>query len=289
MPDQENDAEPPPEIPAAKRPWADNPKLRFAVILLGIVATLVGILVGVRGLLNPTSTVAPTSASPSSATRTSINPPASSESADTGAPSSAAAGAADAAEAGECLAEGGGSVPCTAVHRFETIGAAGEPCDSAAATRYFGGNPSVDVPRVTIEMKFGACVVSSADQNDWHEPVRDAFAADNDSGFWNELRSCVDDRLSQHAVVSCAVKHTGEYVGVAEGVVPDAEQCLAAADEYLGASLERGAKPELTAVTLMADGADDSGPQCMVAVRGNNVLTASVRNIRTRALPLSES
>lgn len=86
--------------------------------------------------------------------------------------------------------------------------------------------------------------------------------------------------------MGCDVPHTGELVGVPAGSVPDQAGCESAASAYLSLTFGR-VSDRLKVLTLPTTDPNDGRPRCVIAVRGNEVLTASIRNLRTSALPLT--
>jgi len=97
--------------------------------------------------------------------------------------------------------------------------------------------------------------------------------------FW---RRCQDRRTGQ-STVSCADEHTGEYVRVQAGTSVDQSRCERATDAYLGAGLSR--LGDRLVMRVLADSPPTSDqPHCLVETRGPELLTASIRNIRTSGL-----
>ena len=80
--------------------------------------------------------------------------------------------------------------------------------------------------------------------------------------------------------MSCADEHTGEYVRVQAGTSVDQSRCERATDAYLGAGLSR--LGDRLVMRVLADSPPTSDqPHCLVETRGPELLTASIRNIRT--------
>lgn len=188
---------------------------------------------------------------------------------------------------GDCLSAQGQVLPCSAIHRYEVIGVPGQACEQATVVGYLGGNPELDIPRVSLSPDYdgGSCVISSADQTDWTGSVKGAFSADSHNAMADALRRCRDDRMAAQDV-SCDQRHTGEYVGVPAGTVPGQSECVNLAAGYLNINFDRVAA-ELAVQALPTSDPDDGRPRCVVVVRGNNDLTASLRNVRTKELPIS--
>jgi hypothetical protein len=91
-----------------------------------------------------------------------------------------------------------------------------------------------------------------------------------DGDIW---RRCLDQRRIE---VSCSDLHVAEVIFVQEeGNEP--LNCKERADEYLGRPVEQEAE-NLRWVT--------QGTSCVIEVRGDHVLTSSIRNLGRGALPL---
>lgn len=183
--------------------------------------------------------------------------------------------------AGTCVDTGHSIVPCTSAHRYEVIGSHGS-CTRHAAVAFLGGRVELDValvtPVVTLVDGDKACVIS--------DPRQPAFGSargvmwTQDGGRW---RRCLDARITNE-VVACTVPHTGEFFDADGNRAPDATACSAAAQVYMGVSLDR-VSSRLSVAVIPALQPDDE-PHCLVRVLGNDVLTDTVRSIGVRALPL---
>jgi hypothetical protein len=276
----------PPPAPAG-RSLVDHPRFKLVIALLGATLTLVGIVSGIFAIVRSNSSPGPSTTSPS-VTTTSETPTtatASSESRESPVEASQVATAPTGDSVlitGTCLDGSMASVPCTAIHRFEVVAQAGSSCDVATAMAYLGGNKDLDVLRADVEQMDGACLVSGMDDPDRTSAIEGIFAAPPPAA--DPFRLCRDDRVAA-TEVSCDVPHTGEIVGVPAGSVPDQAGCEAAASAYLSLSFNR-VSDRLKVVTLSTTDPNDGQPRCVITVRGNELLTASLRNIRTNALPM---
>lgn len=186
---------------------------------------------------------------------------------------------------GDCFNDGGTTVPCTAIHRTEVIATGAVDCDDAAAMEYLGGNFELDVLRAHVAVgNEVSCLVSAADNTDLLSSVKGILNVSKGSAG-DSFRLCRDDRTTA-ANVGCSVPHTGEYVGVPAGTVPDQRGCDEAAQRYLNLSVKE-VSDWLAVTVLPTSNPNDGQPRCVITVRGNQTLNASIRNIRTNALPLA--
>jgi hypothetical protein len=156
-------------------------------------------------------------------------------------------------------------------------------CDAVVALGYLGGNADLDVLRARLEMDGNVCVLSNADQVDMSNSVKGMLDVSNGL-VGDAFRLCRDDR-TKPTDVGCNTPHTGEYVGVPAGAVPDQQGCEAAAKAYMSVGFSE-VSGDLAVLALPTADPDDGRPRCVITVRGNQVLTASIRNVRTHALPL---
>ena len=189
---------------------------------------------------------------------------------------------------GACLSGSGIAVPCDAVHRFEVASEAGSPCMNSALISYLGGDPALDVILVNAETHVvspnaSACVLSSVDNHDRTGSVKDVLTTP-DGDQW---RRCIDDRL-QRKDVPCSVPHTGEYVGFSAGSAPNVAACEIAAEKYMATTMPQ-VSGQLDISALRTVNVNDDLPRCLISVRGDNVLTSSLRRIGANALPLEAS
>jgi hypothetical protein len=186
------------------------------------------------------------------------------------APGGATAGAALAVE--DCLDVDGGTTACDGPHASEVYSTTG--CGEEQLLAYLGGRVGSDVLRSDLvlgERPIEAGTACTVGRPGEELQVLSAESLGDDAGdVW---RRCLDAGSDE---VPCSDEHTAEVVFVrTEGTEP--LNCTGRATEYLGTPFDRHSG-DLEVV--------ESGSACLVAVRGNNVLTASVRDLRSTALPL---
>ena len=173
---------------------------------------------------------------------------------------------------GDCLAADRTPTACDGEHAAEVYSTAG--CTGDALLAYLGGRSGSDVLRSDLTLAEvpaeggTACTVGlpSGSLDGSSDGVLGGDAGD----VW---RRCLDGNDTE---VPCSVEHTAEVVFV-QADSTDALNCVARASQYLGTPFDRHAD-DLEVV--------ESGSTCQIAVRGNNVLTASLRDLRSTALPL---
>jgi len=268
--------------------------------VIAILATITTVSLGVRTWwfsdangANQSGAV-PSTAVPSTAVPSTAAPSTTTVAASTGSSASATASFATTSPAdtpasvvavGDCLNDGGSIVPCTAIHRTEVIATSAADCNDATATEYLGGNRELDVLRAHVAVGNDmSCLVSAADNTDLSSPIKGTLDVSKGSAG-DSFRLCRDDRTAA-TNVGCGVPHTGEYVGVPAGTVPDQRGCEAAAQRYLNLSVNE-VSDRLAVTVLPTSNPDDGQPRCVITVRGNQILNGSIRNVRTNALPLA--
>lgn len=173
----------------------------------------------------------------------------------------------------ECL-YGGIPTACDRAHDQEVFRSA--ECTTDSAIRYFGGVPSRDLILSAISVnRFDdeSCVVDLPKL----ATARMQNALERRDG--DSLRWCVLDADLLEGV-PCDQPHFGEVTYTSEPDSTVERDCLASVEDYLEKSL-RDARP------LVSRDATLSGrPSCLVTVTGNQKLTASVRNLVARSVPL---
>jgi hypothetical protein len=183
----------------------------------------------------------------------------------------------DMLRAGQCFTAELMQTGCDVVHHWEVI-AVGDACGPEEVLAYLGGVPGIDVLNAAAEPSArtvdgqDGCLLSSHSGGALEGSVRDVLQRP-EGDVW---RRCIDDRAARE--ITCAEPHTAEVVG--PPVTGDLD-CLAQADEYAETSLARFAR-ELSVVARGPEG----GQQCVVEVRGDNVLVRSLRHLGSAALPI---
>ena len=186
-------------------------------------------------------------------------------------------------QSGTCLTKASTTVPCTAQHDFEIV-ADSKGCSAAQITGYLGGDRALDVMKLSFRLaKFAGTTYCVAD-------AEGPFRVDSLHGALGGpnaayLRRCVDN-LVGFKEVRCSDPHQQEYVGIGDGVAPSSAQCDQAAAAYMNLTLDR-VSDHLAVQVVQDEKLDILHPRCVLQVRGSDVLTNSVRNIRTDALPLT--
>jgi serine/threonine-protein kinase len=173
---------------------------------------------------------------------------------------------------GDCLAADRTPTACDGEHASEVYSTSGCTADELVA--YLGGRSGFDVLRSDLALDEvpaeggTACTVGLP--SDTLDRSSDGVLG-GDAG--DEWRRCLD---ANDGEVPCSEEHTAEVIFVQEQST-DPLNCTARASEYLGTPFDRH-----------SDALDvvESGSTCQVAVRGDNVLTASLRDLRSTALPL---
>ncbi|SFP96685.1 Protein kinase domain-containing protein [Geodermatophilus dictyosporus] len=173
---------------------------------------------------------------------------------------------------GTCLDAAGTPSSCAIPHAAEVVATDG-PCDVATLLGHLGGVAGEDVLRASVvpasRTVDGAtvCVVDvPADAPPG--PARDVLLGADDDAW----RRCADEVGRE---VSCERPHRTEVVAEAVGGTP--LDCRQRADSYLGRPFDQ-VDAELR---LLPEAA-----ACVVEVRGDNVLVASLRRLGTGALPV---
>ena len=181
---------------------------------------------------------------------------------------------------GDCLDNGRLPVSsCDFGHRYEVV-AVGE-CSAELLIRYLGGDPGIEILRAAHEELMIAssaqriCVVDDPTADVSIRSARDVLTTPTADGW----RLCRDSRTSLDEL-SCAEPHTGEYVKSRTVVGTGPINCSVLAEQYMNLKLPRVSN-ELAVRAIRAD----TGPDCLVEVLGNNVLTKSVRNLGTKPVP----
>ncbi len=192
--------------------------------------------------------------------------------------------AATALAVGNCLAADLKPLPCTAIHRFEVVAVDSTECDAAVAVSYLAGNPDLDVIRARFTLSNEhACLVANAGDTDRSATIKGILAV-SDAAAGSPFRLCRDDRTAP-TEVSCDVPHTSEFIGSLGVPAPDTDDCQAAATAYLSRTYN-DVSGRLKVTAIPTSDPSSGSPSCVITTRGNAVLTQSIRNVRTSALPL---
>ena len=173
---------------------------------------------------------------------------------------------------GDCLAADLTPTACDGEHASEVYSTSG--CTSDELVAYLGGRSGSDVLRsdlaiAEIPAEGGtACTVGLPGES--LDGSSDGVLGSDAGDVW---RRCTD---ANSAEVPCSVEHTAEVIFV-QAASTEPLNCTARASDYLGTPFDRHSD-DLEVV--------ESGSTCLIQVRGDNVLTASVRDLRSTALPL---
>ena len=174
---------------------------------------------------------------------------------------------------GSCLNDEGAPTACDTVHAAEVFDLSGD-CSHSSLLGYLGGSPGQDVLRADVSIRSSQTGDSSACIVDEPSQTRTSHSQDSllsrSGDVW---RRCHDD-LSRE--VSCTDPHKAEVIHEQQGSDQSLD-CKARADRYLEAPFNRHAED----LELLQD-----STHCYIGVRGNGVLTHSLRRLRSSALPL---
>lgn len=163
---------------------------------------------------------------------------------------------------------------CDQAHDREVFAA--DACSVDDAVRYFGGIPSKDflLPGITVgRFDEASCIVDLPEM----ATTRMEGVLGTRSG--DALRWCVLD-ADLLEPVACDNPHFGEVTYASEPGSTDERNCLSSVEDYLETSL-RDAR-----VLIARDATLEGRGSCLVTVTANQVLTASVRNLVGRPVPL---
>ena len=139
------------------------------------------------------------------------------------------------------------------------------------------GRAGIDVVLATVRPMSGACVIDNPVEV--VETASGVLAGSRDDAW---LR-CLDDR--QRQLVPCSEEHTGEYIATGESRRANQEECEQAAETYLNQTLANVG--DLLTVRVVSEvDPDPNSPRCLIAVRGTQPLTASVRNLGVSPVPI---
>ncbi|TYP87224.1 hypothetical protein BD833_107164 [Blastococcus xanthinilyticus] len=173
---------------------------------------------------------------------------------------------------GSCLDSGDAPAPCDGPHAAEVF-ATGD-CSETALLTYLGGQSGQDVLRElsTASLPTGdtvVCTVTAPEGALAGGSHRDVLLSDAGDAW----RRCVDHVERE---VGCAQPHVAEVVFDRRDTA-DPLDCARRADDYLGT-------PFATKSADLRVLQDEQ--RCLLAVRGDNILTGSLRRLGSQSLPL---
>jgi len=181
-------------------------------------------------------------------------------------------------EAGDCLSQAHEMVPCDGLHTFE-VTSLGAPCSTDTLIAYLGGisgvdvlNPQVKSQEATVDGT-AVCLLQKGTDRLSTMSARDSLL----SPVGDAWRWCIDDDAAR--TVACDMPHTSEVISAQTGSEP--LDCERRASEYTETSLSRFTF-ELSVSARGSEGAQ----HCVIDVRGDNSLTASLRRLGSGALPI---
>ncbi|SFO52695.1 hypothetical protein SAMN05660359_04058 [Geodermatophilus obscurus] len=269
-------ADPVEPSPPPQPPWIERPGVKTFLGIGGFLAAVASVVIPL--LLQSEDSASPTDTSFNSSAPTSSATPGA-----TGTPEATGSAIASASvDVGDCLSPTNALLPCDGPHTAEVIGPESD-CDTGTLVRYLGGVPEVDVlapeagiaiervddsPVCTARIGAGFVLTSHA---------RDAWVG----GRGDEWRWCIDDRSAQN--VHCTQPHTAEVISEPP-LQGESLDCRRRANEYTATDLSRYAF-DITVAPRGPEGAQ----QCVIEVRTNSVLTASLRGLRSSALPIESA
>ena len=274
---------------------SEHPRWKLATAIIGTLAAVVGIIGFAYPILfssqpGPTAGAATSNsvsspAQPAVTTAETSVPSTVDPTSEESPPSSTSQDVVPALAVGDCLSAERQPLPCTAVHRFEVVATGATECNAAVALPYLGGNPDLDILRAQFTASDEhACLVADHSDADRSATIKGILSVTDDPTAGSQFRLCRDDRTTP-TEVGCDVPHTGEFIGSLGVPAPDTADCEAAATAYLSRTYnDVSDRLKVTAIPTSDPGS--GSPGCVITTRGNAVLTQSIRNVRTNALPL---
>ncbi len=176
---------------------------------------------------------------------------------------------------GDCLTADHAVVDCLGEHTAQVV-STGIDCDPSSIGGFLGiGDSDVLRPDLVVDrvQDSPACAVSLAGGAPLHGDLAGAFS-DPVRESADQVRHCVD---SDGRTVACSEHHRGEVVGSAD----EAAQCPDVALRYLGWS-----GPSLPR-SLTIEATTGATVECRIMVKGDNMLTTSLRGIGRGTLPIA--
>jgi len=252
---------------------ADHPKLRLSATLIGMTAAILG----VTYLLVPSCFPAKLAGQ-----RTTALPTAGQEKRPETSSNATGRGGTDTPiGVGSCLLTDAKATVCATQHDLEIIGNPTDPCAQDGLVRYLGGIPGTEVlitgpRRASDGVAAGYCVTPLPSGISTVRSARGSLTTGRAADAW---RRCTDANTADDRV-SCSVPHTGEYMGLAPGT----GDCVKSFEDYARISFEE-VSDHLALSRVQPS--EEPTISCLVSALGNDKLSASIRDLRTRALPLS--
>jgi hypothetical protein len=260
--------------PSARRSladrWAKSPGLGLAALILTVVAGLVAVVTLGLDVFDRLAT-APTASA--SATGTANAPTAAAQTA-AGEPSPFVSGRSGPTVVSVCLDDQQKEIDCREPHHLEKLGGS---CSTGGMLIYMSGRAGLDVALADVRPLSTACVIDNPVEV--VETAAGVLAGSNDDSW----RRCLDDQRGR--LVPCSEDHTGEYIATGEARKANQVECERAAEAYLNQTLANVG--DLLTVRVVAEvDRDPNSPRCLIAVRGSQPLTASVRNLGVGPVPI---
>lgn len=179
--------------------------------------------------------------------------------------------------AGRCLDPGASLVTCDVTHSAEYFQSS--TCTEGTLLEYAGGVEGLDtllhsVQIVSAPSGQGLCLVHVAENRSG--TLRDSLT----TNAGDDLRRCLAS--DTNGEVSCNSSHKGEVVGMQAKSNLTSLNCEVVATQYMGEPFSRY---EASLSLTTADTSTMHG--CAVFARGSNVLTASLRRLGVKSLPIT--
>lgn len=169
-------------------------------------------------------------------------------------------------------------IACDSPHNAE-IFAPSQSCNQETLFKYLGGVPDVDVLRRGMDITDAAgqgCILTLPPEIQLTTTAAMSLTNKN-SEF---MRQCYDAKTNSD--VGCDEIHTAEVVKTFAPESTETANCVEAAERYLGISSANFT----TQLTVEQQESNDSR-RCVVAAKGDNILTATLRDISNSSLPLT--
>lgn len=253
--------------------WATSSILTASALVFTVLAGLAAIVALGLQIADRASVTAPGPSAPAPA-GSGVGPTAPIPSSDRPAPSPSVPVVSNAAPAAACLDDGYRIVDCREPHRLEKFEGS---CSTDGMLAYMSGRVGTDVVLATVRPWSGACLLENPVEV--AETAADALAGGGDDAW----RRCLDD--VQGRLVPCSEDHTGEYLATGRARKASLEECQVAAEAYMRQTLA-GVADQLTVRVVAEVDPDPNAPRCLIAVRGTQPLTGSVRDLGVSPVPI---